>query len=72
MIIEKELTLSQIAEEIDKQLNHVDVEELLLILLERMTVEEIIDIINIAQKINKGKLEKRIDAVLERTRQDDA
>lgn len=70
MIIEKELTLSQIADEIDKQLNHIEVEELLLILLEKMTVEEIIDIINIAQKINKNKIEKRIDTVLKRTRQD--
>lgn len=59
----EEFTFRELVKELEIQCDTDGLEELVLMICERLTVEENLDVINIIKKINKSKIIERIEEV---------
>lgn len=59
----EEFTFRELVKELESQCDTDGLEELVLMICERLTVEENLDVINIIKKINKSKIIERIEEV---------
>ena len=65
-----EISFRDLVKNVENQHSSEGLQELVLMICERMEVEENLDIINIIKKINKSKIIDRIDKVMDRTKND--
>ena len=65
-----EISFRDLVKNVENQHSSEGLEELVLMICERMEVEENLDIINIIKRINKSKIIERIDKVMDKTKND--
>jgi len=65
-----EISFRDLVKNVENQHSSEGLEELVLMICERMEVEENLDIINIIKRINKSKIIERIDKVMDKAKND--